>query len=212
MTNDILESISQGSCGEENSENNRIEEITNELRRRCKLYEEKCGVGQTNVCDAASEQRIAEQYALEKGLWLPISDVFALGIPGPSGNENDTYVHNDIIYKVNNLLNVRGSVIKLMEKIEWHNRLFAETAYTFHGFTGFTGSSVMPIFKQNLIKAASPATPIEIATYMAALGFTKIEEGRYSNINYEVWDLLPRNVLRDADGDIYVIDAEIKTL
>ena len=40
MTNDILESISQGSCGEENSENNRIEEITNELRRRCKLYEE----------------------------------------------------------------------------------------------------------------------------------------------------------------------------
>ena len=47
---------------------------------------------------------------------------------------------------------------------------------------------------------------------MAALGFTKIEEGRYSNNNYEVWDLLPRNVLRDADGDIYVIDAEIKTL
>jgi hypothetical protein len=30
-----------------------------------------------------------------------MDDIFDLGIPGPSGNENDTYVSNDIIYKVN---------------------------------------------------------------------------------------------------------------
>ena len=29
---------------------------------------------------------------------------------------------------------------------------------------------------------------------------------------YEVWDLVPRNVLKDKDGDIYVVDAEIKIL
>jgi hypothetical protein len=29
---------------------------------------------------------------------------------------------------------------------------------------------------------------------------------------YEVWDLVPRNVLKDNDGDIYVVDAEIKGL
>jgi hypothetical protein len=29
---------------------------------------------------------------------------------------------------------------------------------------------------------------------------------------YEVWDLVPRNVLKDRDGDIYVVDAEIKIL
>ncbi len=29
---------------------------------------------------------------------------------------------------------------------------------------------------------------------------------------YEVWDILPRNVLIDSEGDIYVIDAEIKKL
>ena len=46
---------------------------------------------------------------------------------------------------------------------------------------------------------------------MAAIGFTKQnDEGRYANADYEVWDLLPRNVLKDNDGDIYVIDAEIK--
>ena len=46
---------------------------------------------------------------------------------------------------------------------------------------------------------------------MAALGFNREEgEGRYSNAEYTVWDLIPRNVLRDRDGDIFVVDAEIK--
>ena len=52
-----------------------------------------------------------------------------------------------------------------------------------------------------------------IDTYMAALGFEKTsEEGRFSNGIYEAWDLLPRNVLVDVDGDIFVVDAEIKQL
>ena len=46
---------------------------------------------------------------------------------------------------------------------------------------------------------------------MAALGFNRQEAvGRYSNVDYTVWDLIPRNVLRDRDGDIFVVDAEIK--
>lgn len=52
-----------------------------------------------------------------------------------------------------------------------------------------------------------------IDTYMAALGFEKIgEEGHFTNGEFEVWDLLPRNVLVDDEGDIYVVDAEIKRL
>lgn len=52
-----------------------------------------------------------------------------------------------------------------------------------------------------------------IDTYMSALGFTKeSEEGRYSNGTYLVWDVVPRNVLVDADGDMYVVDAEIKRM
>ena len=52
-----------------------------------------------------------------------------------------------------------------------------------------------------------------IDTYMAALGFEKTNtEGRFSNNTYEVWDLVPRNVLADAEGDIFVVDAEIKHL
>ena len=52
-----------------------------------------------------------------------------------------------------------------------------------------------------------------IDTYMAALGFVKTgQEGHFTNGTYEAWDLLPRNVLVDEEGDVYVVDAEIKKL
>lgn len=71
----------------------------------------------------------------------------------------------------------------------------------------------MPIFKQALIKNAVPATTVEISTYMAALGFNSTStKGRFVNGEFDVCDLFPRNVLKDADGDIFVIDAEISLL
>lgn len=71
----------------------------------------------------------------------------------------------------------------------------------------------MPILQQGLVKDATSATQIMIDTYMSALGFVKQNEvGRYSNATYIVWDLVPRNVLVDADGDMYVVDAEIKKI
>ena len=59
-----------------------------------------------------------------------------------------------------------------------------------------------------LVLLAKPATQVMIDTYMSALDFTKEnDEGRYSNSSYVLWDVVPRNVLADADGDMYVIDA-----
>ena len=209
MSYDISESVSQRGSGEETAENRRIHEVADELRRRCQLYEAQLRDGQSDVNHLEVEQRVAEQYAKDNGMWLSISDVFDLGVPGPSGNENDTYVSNDIIYKVNNLLNT-GSILHLLDRVMWHNNLFYDTAYTLHAFTGFEGRTIMPVLRQRLIKDAVPATAIEIETYMAAIGFTKLnDEGRYANDEYVVWDLVPRNVLRDKDGDIFIIDAEI---
>ena len=52
-----------------------------------------------------------------------------------------------------------------------------------------------------------------IDTYMAAIGFNrKNSVGRYSNGSFLVWDVIPRNVLVDRDGDIFVVDAEIKRI
>ena len=209
MSNDLSESVSQGSYGAYDEENRRIQEVSDELRRRCQLYEAQLRDGQNDVTRLDIEQRVAEMYAKDNGMWIPMSDIFDLGVPGPSGNENDTYVSNDIIYKVNNLLN-SASILRLLEKISAHNNLFPNTFYGLYDFTGFEGRSIMPILKQHLVKNAKSATSIEIDTYMAALGFLKKNnEGRYANSDYEVWDLVPRNVLVDADGDMYVVDAEI---
>ena len=50
-----------------------------------------------------------------------------------------------------------------------------------------------------------------IDTYMSALGFTKTgADGHFSNGEYEVWNVIPRNVLADKDGDLFVVDAEIR--
>ena len=212
MSNDILKSVSQGSNGAYDEENRRIKEISDELQRLCRLHEAQPRTGQEDRGKFEIEQRLAEQYAKSVGMWIPMDEVFDLGTPGPSGNENDTYVAKDTIFKVNNLLN-SGSICNLLDKIILHNLVFPNTAYKLKGFAGYDGRSVMPVLEQERICNAQPATHIMIDTYMSALGFTKEnDEGRYSNGTYVVWDVVPRNVLVDADGDMYVVDAEIKGL
>ena len=210
MSNDILESVSQGGYGAYDAENRRIREISDELQRLCRLHEEESRDGKGYGGRFEIEQRVAEQYAKSVGMWIPMDQVFDLGESGPSGNENDTYVSGTIIYKVNNLLN-SGGIVKLLDKVLLHNLIFPNTAYILHGFAGYDKRSVMPVLTQRRIRNAQPATQIMIDTYMSALGFTKEnDEGRYSNGTYVVWDVVPRNVLVDADGDMYVVDAEIK--
>lgn len=212
MNDDISQSVSQGSNGAQDEKDSRIAAIANELERLCSVHEAQCGNSQQNVSRLDTEQRAAEQMAKSQGYWIPMMDIFNLGVPGPSGNENDTYVGEKVIYKVNNLLN-SGSIVALLHKVLMHNAIFPDTAYSFYGFAGFDGRTVQPVIVQPRIANAHPATKIMIETYMAALGFEKTnEDGRFKNNRYEVWDLVPRNVLVDDEGDIFVINAEIKLL
>lgn len=210
MSHDIFQPIPQGIIGTQDAENRRIQAVADELLRRCQLHETQRGDCQPHVNSIDIEQRVTEAFAKEQGLWLPMALVFDLGTPGPSGNENDTYVSDDTVYKVNNLLN-SGSIVHLLEKVMMHNEIFPFTSYHLYAFTGFDGRSVMPVLSQDLVKNAMPAPQIAIDTYMAAIGFNREDSvGRYSNTHYTVWDLIPRNVLQDRDGDIFVVDAEIK--
>ena len=210
MNHDIHQQVSQRGDGTQDKENCRIAEIANELERLCRVHEAQCGDSIPNANHFEVEQRVAEKMAKANGYWIPMMDIFDLGVPGPSGNENDTYVAEKVIYKVNNLLN-SGSIVALLHKILMHNTIFPDTAYAFYGFAGFDGRTVQPVIAQPRVANARPATQIMIDTYMAALGFEKTSsEGRFSNKTYEVWDLVPRNVLADVEGDIFVVDAEIK--
>lgn len=212
MDYDLFESVSQRSDRAQEEENCRIAAIADELERLCSVYETQLRTGKTDVTSLEKEQRISERLAKNSGFWIPMMQIFELGIPGPSGNENDTYVADKFVFKVNNLMN-SGSIIKLLRKILLHNNIFPDTAYKFCGFAGFDCGTVLPVFKQARIEHATPATQIMIDTYMSAIGFTKAEQiGSFTNNHYEVWDLVPRNVLIDEEGDIFVVDAEIKQL
>jgi len=212
MNHDILQPVPQGSDRAQEAENRRIAAIADELERLCTVYGAQCGAGQANVGPFEAEQRAAEQMAKDQGFWIPMGNVFSLGIPGPSGNENNTYVAETVIYKVNNLFN-SGSIVNLLRKVLMHNAIFPDTAYSFHGFAGFDGRTVQPVIIQPRVADAHPASQIMIDTYMAALGFEKTAlEGRFINGVYEAWDLVPRNVLADSEGDIFVVDAEIKLI
>ena len=47
---------------------------------------------------------------------------------------------------------------------------------------------------------------------MQSLGFQQIGDAKFSNIEYIVADLHPRNVLKDNNGIIYVVDDVIFAL
>lgn len=122
MSHDISQPVPQGGNGAQDAENSRIAAIANELERLCAIHEAQLRDSQADVSHFEVEQRAAEQMAKAGGYWIPMMDIFDLGVPGPSGNENDTYVADNIIYKVNNLLN-SGSIAALLKKILLHNLL-----------------------------------------------------------------------------------------
>ena len=74
MSNDILESVSQGGYGAYDAENRRIREISDELQRLCRLHEEESREGKGNGGRFEIEQRVAEQYAKSVGMWIPMQD------------------------------------------------------------------------------------------------------------------------------------------
>jgi len=104
MNHDISQPVPQGSDGAQDAENSRIAAIADQLERLCAVHEAQCGDSQQNVSCFETEQRAAEQMAKSQGFWIPMMDIFNLGVPGPSGNENDTYVGEKVIFKVNNPL------------------------------------------------------------------------------------------------------------
>lgn len=209
---EILQSIPQRERGTEAQKDRRMEEAERAIRRRQSsgTNETQFGRSQSALSRQEIEARAAEEYAKENGLWIPMDKVFDLGTPGPSGNENDTYISNEgYVYKVNNLMNSKG-ILPLFDRIKLHNQIFPSSRYEFVGFTGFDGRSIYPIFRQAYIHESTNATPEEIEEYMNTLGFSKINEHKYTNGDITISDLRPRNVLKDTDGDLYVVDAEFQ--
>ena len=211
----IPEQIPQGERGAENEETRRTEELKTELERRS---EENVRNAQKDSQEISERKRIdilnktTEKYAKEKGIWIHLRKINELGTPGPSGYENDVFLDSEsiFIYKVNNLLYNEGNLLTLFNGTLLHNGISPSTAYEVVGFTGFDNGTIYPILKQRYIANATEASPAQISDYMLSIGFEKITKSKYTNGDVTVSDLLPRNVLVDSDGDVYVIDDNVK--
>ncbi|MDR3118284.1 MAG: hypothetical protein LBU44_02515, partial [Mediterranea sp.] len=211
---EVSERVPQGKYGAQAQVDSRIEDALAECRRASEEgVRDAQAVGRTisGQQQKELENRAAEIYAKEKGLWIPLHDVSSLGTPIPSGNENDVYLDAEglSVYKVNNLLNSK-TVSGLLERVLLHNRYFPETRYQLVGFSGFGSGNVYPVLKQDFIEDATFATPEEIKGYMESIGFHQMGEWEYSNGEIIISDLRPRNVVKNVAGDIFVVDAEFK--
>ncbi|PDP81803.1 hypothetical protein CLI72_06105 [Porphyromonas gingivalis] len=202
----ISERISQASDGADSGKADGGLQSADQLRRGIEEASRDARGGEKEV------NRAIEALAKSLGLWIPFENLSSLGSPFVGGNENTNYLdENGTIYKVNNLMN-SGTIVDLFNRIDLHNAIFHNTRYELVGVSGFgNGSSIYPVYKQYFVRDAEFATPEEIDSYMRSLGFEKTsKEAEYSNGEYVVSDLRPRNVLKDSDGDIYVVDAGLE--
>ena len=209
---EVSESIPQGEHGTLPEISGEQEEPVYQLRRRIEEASRNASESESGRGHQQEVNQMIEAQAKESGLWTPIQNLSNLGTPFLSGNENDTYLdrENDAVYKMNNLVNSKN-LPELFKRIDLHNELFPQTKYELVGFTGFgNGGAIYPIYKQEYIDNAEFATPEEIGNYMQALGFNKTGEAEYLNGDVTISDLRPRNVLKDTEGDVYVIDADFK--
>ena len=78
------------------------------------------------------------------------------------------------------------------------------------GFAYNSKKEFCAVLRQPYILAEREATEDEIATYMKALGFEMDYYDEYHNSEYEVFDVVPNNVLYGIDGDLYFIDTQIR--
>jgi len=156
---------------------------------------------------------ISEALAKENNAWVDMRDLDTLGTPLSSGVENDVYIQDrtGFVYKVNNLSTSKGSIKTFIDRLNHTNKLFLSESYELVGFTGFGNGSVYPIVKQRFVSDATFATKEQIGDYMQSLGFDSTgKEGEYTNGEYVVSDARPRNVLVSKQGNVYVIDADVK--
>lgn len=167
---------------------------------------------------SSDEQHQIKQWAQENGVLFDIFDLVKQNhlLPFKGGNENDNWVDTNqgVIYKMNNLMNSAGKISNLFERVELYNQIFTDTPLTFYGFSTLGSGIFYPVYTQRFIPDGRAATVDEINNHMRDRGFepTGKKNGEFTNGEFVVSDVKPRNVLVRPDGGIFVIDADVKRI
>ncbi|GEM_PF-3099288 len=163
------------------------------------------------------KKELLEQWAKASGNWhTDIKDFTDDTEPIGSGKDSDVYLSKD-----------GKNVIKLskgkpdakrfrpdIDNIPLFNYVFRNSPYRIVGYGNF-GNGFVRILQQPVVDFAKGSTPLtekERVEYMNNLGFHPInkENTAFSNDTIIVADLQKGNIVKDAAGNITVIDADCK--
>ena len=150
-------------------------------------------------------------FAKSNNLWISLSELNVEFLS--KGGENEVYTGNkdNIVIKLKNFEYAGDDLENFFIRINAHNKLFGNVPYQMIGFAYNSQQEFCAVLIQPYILAEREATEDEIATYMKALGFEMDYYDEYHNSEYEVFDVVPNNVLYGIDGDLYFIDTQIRT-
>ena len=149
-------------------------------------------------------------FANSNNLWISLSNLNVEFLS--KGGENEVYTGNkdNIVIKLNNFEYAGDDLENFFIRINAHNKLFGNVPYQMIGFAYNSKQEFCAVLRQPYILAEREATEVEIAAYMEALGFEMDYYDGYHNSEYEVFDVVPNNVLYGIDGDLYFIDTQIR--
>ena len=149
-------------------------------------------------------------FANSNNLWISLSELNVEFLS--KGGENEVYTGNkdNVVIKLNNFEYAGDDLENFFIRINAHNKLFGNVPYQMIGFAYNSQQEFCAVLIQPYILAEREATEDEIATYMQALGFEMDYYDEYHNSEYEVFDVVPNNVLYGIDGNLYFIDTQIR--
>lgn len=174
--------------------------------RRCK---ETTGDAEQAESYKREQVKRLKEYADSNGLWINIQRLSTVYLD--KGGENEVYYDGaSTIYKLNNFEYAGEDLVNFFTRINAHNLFFGNVSYDMVGFSYNSQNEFCAVLIQPYIQAKRETTEDEIALYMELLGFTMDSIDEYYNDKYEVFDVVPNNVLYGVDDDLYFIDTQIR--
>ena len=162
------------------------------------------------------KKELLKKWAIATGNWhTDIADFTEQREPIGSGTDSDVYLGNDgkSVIKVSKGKPYGKRFRPDVDNVALFNTVFPGSRYTIEGYGEVDGKFVR-FLKQPIVDftSSTPLTEGERVAYMEKLGFKPInkENTAFSNGEIVASDLQKSNVVRDRNGNVRVIDADMK--
>lgn len=185
---------------------NNLLEQTACIVRKCKKT-----TGEIEQTEGYKRRQIKKliEFANDKNLWIDLSRLNLTYMD--KGGENEvSHDGNVSVIKLNNFEYAGDDLENFFIRIDTHNKFFGNVPYLLIGLSYNSQQEFCAVLTQPYVLAEREATEEEIMIYMQALGFEMDYYDEYHKADYEVFDVVPNNVLYGIDKNLYFINTQIK--